>query len=282
MPKLGRNDPCHCGSGKKYKNCCLGSAGEDGPGPAKPGYMSADWDFISQHIATREEFRQSEDFAWFVYAGLARDDEIELGRVIVDLHKRLGGLSGSARVAALYEFYEEKYTELRARDTAGGKPEFTCHAGCANCCKQAIRASAQEVEYIFDYLARHEIDIDFDRDRLERQTKAAGKVEAQKDQSEWRRNLTGDDQNCIFLDPASRHCAIYPARPLNCRNYFSVGSSKYCALTPQEIPVAERGEKQQVNYIELAQIATAYLNVSGAGNKYQNLAVAVAHRLKKN
>jgi hypothetical protein len=21
--KLGRNDPCHCGSGKKYKNCCL-------------------------------------------------------------------------------------------------------------------------------------------------------------------------------------------------------------------------------------------------------------------
>jgi len=25
--KLGRNDPCSCGSGKKYKNCCLGKAG---------------------------------------------------------------------------------------------------------------------------------------------------------------------------------------------------------------------------------------------------------------
>ncbi len=23
IPKLGRNDPCHCGSGKKYKRCCL-------------------------------------------------------------------------------------------------------------------------------------------------------------------------------------------------------------------------------------------------------------------
>ena len=22
--KLGRNEPCPCGSGKKYKNCCLG------------------------------------------------------------------------------------------------------------------------------------------------------------------------------------------------------------------------------------------------------------------
>jgi len=22
MPKIGRNDPCPCGSGKKYKKCC--------------------------------------------------------------------------------------------------------------------------------------------------------------------------------------------------------------------------------------------------------------------
>jgi len=21
--KIGRNDPCHCGSGKKYKKCCM-------------------------------------------------------------------------------------------------------------------------------------------------------------------------------------------------------------------------------------------------------------------
>ena len=24
MPKIGRNDPCPCGSGKKYKRCCMG------------------------------------------------------------------------------------------------------------------------------------------------------------------------------------------------------------------------------------------------------------------
>ncbi|MCK4515654.1 MAG: SEC-C domain-containing protein, partial [Spirochaetaceae bacterium] len=23
--KIGRNDPCPCGSGRKYKHCCLGS-----------------------------------------------------------------------------------------------------------------------------------------------------------------------------------------------------------------------------------------------------------------
>jgi preprotein translocase subunit SecA len=21
--RIGRNDPCHCGSGKKFKNCCM-------------------------------------------------------------------------------------------------------------------------------------------------------------------------------------------------------------------------------------------------------------------
>jgi len=25
-PKVGRNDPCPCGSGKKFKKCCLGTA----------------------------------------------------------------------------------------------------------------------------------------------------------------------------------------------------------------------------------------------------------------
>ncbi|WP_420810705.1 SEC-C metal-binding domain-containing protein [Desulfovibrio ferrophilus] len=23
-PKIGRNEPCPCGSGKKYKKCCMG------------------------------------------------------------------------------------------------------------------------------------------------------------------------------------------------------------------------------------------------------------------
>jgi uncharacterized protein YecA (UPF0149 family) len=26
-PKVGRNDPCPCGSGKKYKKCCLPADG---------------------------------------------------------------------------------------------------------------------------------------------------------------------------------------------------------------------------------------------------------------
>lgn len=34
--KLGRNDPCHCGSGKKYKKCHMGADQKAGPGKAAP------------------------------------------------------------------------------------------------------------------------------------------------------------------------------------------------------------------------------------------------------
>ena len=31
VSKMGRNDPCSCGSGKKFKKCCLGKVGETVP-----------------------------------------------------------------------------------------------------------------------------------------------------------------------------------------------------------------------------------------------------------
>jgi len=37
--KLGRNDPCSCGSGKKYKNCCLGKG--EGKAEFQPPHSSA-------------------------------------------------------------------------------------------------------------------------------------------------------------------------------------------------------------------------------------------------
>ena len=41
-PKVGRNDPCPCGSGKKYKKCCEGKAvTPDAPGETVPGYTRA-------------------------------------------------------------------------------------------------------------------------------------------------------------------------------------------------------------------------------------------------
>ena len=43
--KPGRNDPCHCGSGKKYKKCCLRA---------------------DEHKVSKEELKKDAEFeAWF-------------------------------------------------------------------------------------------------------------------------------------------------------------------------------------------------------------------------
>jgi tetratricopeptide (TPR) repeat protein len=43
MEKLGRNAPCHCGSGKKYKKCCL--AKDEAANPAPPPAPTGTWVF---------------------------------------------------------------------------------------------------------------------------------------------------------------------------------------------------------------------------------------------
>lgn len=43
-PKIGRNDPCPCGSGKKYKKCCL-------PKDKKFEYATSDA-FVQRYLDT--------------------------------------------------------------------------------------------------------------------------------------------------------------------------------------------------------------------------------------
>ena len=50
--KIGRNDPCHCGSGKKYKHCC-GQFGSASAGPQKFSAPTAIQAAIEHHQAGR-------------------------------------------------------------------------------------------------------------------------------------------------------------------------------------------------------------------------------------
>ncbi|MFC1512959.1 SEC-C metal-binding domain-containing protein [Thermodesulfobacteriota bacterium] len=40
MARIGRNDPCPCGSGKKFKKCCSGKVQQERPAIATPGQIS--------------------------------------------------------------------------------------------------------------------------------------------------------------------------------------------------------------------------------------------------
>src|SRR5262252_9152786 len=46
MAKVGRNDPCPCGSGKKYKKCCLPSQSVPAPAAATAAPEIPDFDLL--------------------------------------------------------------------------------------------------------------------------------------------------------------------------------------------------------------------------------------------
>ena len=63
MAKPGRNDPCHCGSGKKYKKCC------------QPKELAAEGEVIAKDQAARAEreaarrLEQKPTMTWSISSG---------------------------------------------------------------------------------------------------------------------------------------------------------------------------------------------------------------------
>ena len=55
MAKIGRNDPCPCGSGKKYKKCCMASdeaaarAARPAQPAAAPGHRPSLASYFQEH-----------------------------------------------------------------------------------------------------------------------------------------------------------------------------------------------------------------------------------------
>jgi tetratricopeptide (TPR) repeat protein len=55
MVKIGRNDPCPCGSGKKYKKCCLDKA----PPTSQPQQQAHPEDERAQLLAEKDLYEDS-------------------------------------------------------------------------------------------------------------------------------------------------------------------------------------------------------------------------------
>ena len=96
MTKVGRNEPCPCGSGKKYKRCCL----------------DKDQAFEREAFAAAQSARYDDD-AWYdelAYASNAVIDLVDAGRLddaeaaAHDLLERFPGVhDGYARLGLIHE-----------------------------------------------------------------------------------------------------------------------------------------------------------------------------------
>lgn len=118
--KIGRNDPCPCGSGKKYKMCC----------------GAEHWSSIQPNKEI-DHFKLNKEIA---YKG-------KVGRMREEFCKHY-----IKRKQGAFKAIEQRIIKQTA--TAG--ETITCHKGCFFCCSQLIWAPLQECEAIVYYLYQHE------------------------------------------------------------------------------------------------------------------------------
>jgi Fe-S-cluster containining protein len=117
MKKVGRNDACPCGSGKKYKNCCL-------PSP----------EAVKEEL---DSFALNREIAYKGQVGHLREEFcINFIQNKQEVLKEL----------------QKKHNEIAlARSSA-----ITCGKGCYHCCVLFVGASIQEGEAIVYYLYQNE------------------------------------------------------------------------------------------------------------------------------
>jgi tetratricopeptide (TPR) repeat protein len=96
--KIGRNEPCPCESGKKYKKCCLGKAQVEAPLEVNP-MSAAEFDELDL---------LSDEVAHLVRSGQVEKAEEVSRKLLAKYPDQLDGIEGLASV------YEAKGDKLRA------------------------------------------------------------------------------------------------------------------------------------------------------------------------
>jgi tetratricopeptide (TPR) repeat protein len=130
MAKIGRNDLCHCGSGKKYKKCCMASD-EAAARPARPAAVPTHRPSVANYFQDHDELTEASNAVVdMVQAGnldAAEQAARDLLARFPDVHDgydRLGMVCearGDHRQAA--DYYREAINVIRSHPDAYD-PEF--------------------------------------------------------------------------------------------------------------------------------------------------------------
>lgn len=197
--RVGRNNPCSCGSGKKYKKCCLGKAKAVA---------------FNNYLGQKAEYPLEEaNLSFNKFKQLLLDVP---GKQSVSLKKGLEVLLD------LYELYEDVQKYFY--------PFYSCKKGCSYCCYPYVGVSLLEGElarkYIRDNISKENQDL-FLKKILQhkddfltlKEVKTPGSL------TEYLNKQIA----CPFLSIAG-NCLIYPVRPLACRGLAVISDPEECKL----------------------------------------------------
>jgi Fe-S-cluster containining protein len=218
---IGRNDPCPCGSGKKYKKCCGAISGSMPPASKQ----EPDYFMINKEIAYKGRVgRQRREFC-ISFIG----------------HKK-------ERIKEL--------TGVQLEAVAARGERISCQKGCYLCCSAYVEATLQECEAIVYYLYQNERVLESFlrtypqwRERVRKNGdlfKSCGRFWKEEWTPETARELmlahSEEEERymrqnipCPFLDNGL--CSIYEVRPYMCVAVIAVSPPEWCDLQHPNEPV---------------------------------------------
>ena len=218
----GRNAPCPCGSGKKFKKCCMNASPHKTTASLTPVEISRRSAYIGRVGRQRRTWCEA-FIAW-------KTEQLE-------------------KISAEQESI--------AKST---KSPISCSRGCWFCCSQHVGASLQECEAIVYWLSQHpEVRDAFlgrysnwrqrvrEHESVFTQVNQAGSISMsqlfnndarhefmQKAEAYGQLNIP-----CPFLDNGS--CSIYPVRPFVCASVVALSPPENCNPSSESAPVLQCG-----------------------------------------
>jgi len=219
MKNTGRNEPCPCGSGKKYKKCC-GRITE-----SHFDYTKAikSIDLVKRLAYLGHIGRRRKEFCYHYVA----QKEIALAKM--------------------------ETTQIQAMYATG--ESISCHKGCYYCCAERVKASLQECEAIVYFLYQNEsvltsfikayprwaeeakkhVDMLEEADRLEEEAINSRLNNEAMLALARKANLYWQLQNyCPFL--LDKACSIHEVRPWACATVIATTPPEWCSPSNQNKP----------------------------------------------
>lgn len=223
--KIGRNSPCPCGSGKKYKHCC--GAGNTG------GFNSS----VEQRVKKADPFDLSRRLAFMGNIGGKRRDFCKRYlRHKTDLFKEISRC-------------QKRHAEKIGKTVQ-------CSKGCVYCCSHFVGGSLQECEAIVYFLYQNETALKAflagypvwrklvkRKESLFREVSGSFNLmvtsgfseKVAENHSTLVKRYLDLDIPCPFLDKDK--CVIYPARPKGCAAIFTLTPARWCSPKDDNEPV---------------------------------------------
>lgn len=237
MSKIGRNEKCPCGSGKKYKKCCMGNEVE----------KAIDTDVSNVKVIGTN------------YKG----DDIMLNLDTID--KSIDSIQSLAISSFFYKNRKKKSLKVeeglsvlkefyKILDTAFGEIYkcSTCIEKCNYCCNELVEVYPIEAEFI-NREYKNDVATEFvEKTNLELKeycNKTPDFYEIANDEK-VKMKYFDSKVGCAFLDKLGL-CNIYKIRPYNCRKLFSYSSTDLCKEQSQRMEyrgtLLEESEKFLIN-----------------------------------